>query len=118
MVYYKHFCGCFPTKSIVILVSNLALMLYVLTLITMTSVYAVVIYYGPENPLMSEFMNLFGDQNWNSIVIILDLIFGFISLGLVFGFVVQFLLIFGILKLKEIFMLPWLIISMIALFVS
>ena len=118
MVYYKYFCGFIPTKSVVILISVLALIFYLLSLITLTSVYSVLIYYGPENPLESEITKLFGTHNWNSLSIILDLIFGFSSLGLIFGFVIQFLLIFGILKLKESYMLPWLILSTIILFVS
>ena len=71
-----------------------------------------------EKFLKLEIQAFLRSSNWNAVGIILDMIYGFFFLGIVFGFVIHFLLLYGIIKTKECFMLPWLIIAIVVLGVS
>ena len=114
MVYYKN-CFGFPTKSAVIISSFLALIFDTLIVIFMTSIYGITIYYGETNPFRTQ-MDYFLGTDWNMMVV--DLVFGLFWIAIIFGFVTQLLLLYGIQKLNEAFMLPHLILEMSGLFVS
>ena len=61
-------------------------------------------------------MDYFLGTDWNMMVV--DLVFGLFWIAIIFGFVTQLLLLYGIQKLNEAFMLPHLILEMSGLFVS
>ena len=61
-------------------------------------------------------MDYFLGTDWNMMVV--DLVFGLFWIAIIFGFVTQLLLLYGIQKLNEAFMLPHLILKMSGLFVS
>ena len=113
MVYYKNCLG-FPTKTAVIISSFLALIFYTLLVIFMTTIYGITIYYGDENPFRAQ-MDYFLGSDWDMMV--LDLVFGLFWIAIIFGFVTQLLLLYGIQKLNEAFMLPHLILKLTGLIV-
>ena len=63
-----------------------------------------------------KWITYFLGTDWNMMVV--DLVFGLFWIAIIFGFVTQLLLLYGIQKLNEAFMLPHLILKMSGLFVS
>merc|ERR1711953_1223142 len=77
--------------------------------------YGITIYYGEKNPFRTQ-MDYFLGTDWNMMVV--DLVFGLFWIAIIFGFVTQLLLLYGIQKLNETFMLPHLILKMSGLFIG
>ena len=115
MVYYKNCLGYFPSKTFVIISSFSALIFYTLLAIFFTIVYGITIYYGPDQNPFKPLLDYTLGTDWN--MFILDMVFGLIWIGIIIEFAVKLLLLYGVQKVQEAYILPFLVLKMTVLLV-